>query len=91
MTVELKSRKGCTDRREIARQARNDLSLEFVHNAGGGERLQNDIAGRDGCADPHTQTTEGALDVVHSQDPGRDAPRPENSSPRDIHWIDLRS
>ena len=84
-------RKGRAYRSEIARQTRSDLSLEFVKHAGGGERLQNHIAGRNGCAYPHTQTSQRALDVVDGQDPRRDEPRSGDNSPRDIHRIDPRS
>src|SRR5262245_43866137 len=58
------SRQGSADRGEIARQTRNGAALEFVENAGRGERLPQHIIGRNSCADPHTQATKGAFDVV---------------------------
>src|SRR5262249_6978399 len=79
------------DRSEVARQIGGDAALEFVEDAGGGERPHDHIANCDGCTDPHAQTTNRAFNVLDRQDPRRDAAGADNHGSRDIQRIDLSS
>src|SRR5262249_6269583 len=79
------------DRPEIAGQGRGDAALEFMEHTRRGERLQHDIVECDGRADPDTQATERAVDVLDCKRPRRNAAKSVDQGPRHIHRVDLRS